>query len=367
MPHVAAREGASSIRIANLTKTYGRTLAVNNISLDIEKGEFLTLLGPSGSGKTTTLMMIAGFAFPTSGDILIGAESIIQQPAHRRNIGVVFQHYSLFPHMTTFENIAFPLKMRKLEPRVIRESVQRILEIVELTRLADRYPRQLSGGQQQRVALARALVFNPPILLMDEPLGALDKKLRESMQLEIKRIQEQFRITTVYVTHDQSEALTMSDRIAVMNNGIIEQVGTPEELYENPVNRFVADFIGKTNILVGTVSRTDDTRSCTVTSEGGLSFMIPAVSGIGEGDQVCVAIRPEKLVFCEGTPDPDTWNCAEGEIEEFIYLGDMHHYQVRISDREVLLIQIPSIPGVSHWKRGRRVKVGWKREDMKLV
>jgi putative spermidine/putrescine transport system ATP-binding protein len=366
MPYESAREGASSIRITNLTKTYGKTLAVDNISLDIEKGEFLTLLGPSGSGKTTTLMMIAGFAFPTSGDIHIENESIIQKPAHRRNIGVVFQHYSLFPHMTTFENIAFPLKMRRLEPLVIRESVQRILEIVELTSLADRYPRQLSGGQQQRVALARALVFNPPILLMDEPLGALDKKLRESMQLEIKRIQEQFRITTVYVTHDQSEALTMSDRIAVMNNGIIEQVGTPEKLYESPVNRFVADFIGKSNILVGTVSRIE-TKTCTILSEGGVSFSISAKRKIGEGDRVCIALRPEKLVFCEGAPDPETWNCVEGEIEEFIYLGDIRHYQVRISEREVLLVQVPSISGVGHWKRGRKVKVGWKLEDMKHV
>ena len=199
---------ASAIHIENLTKKFGPVDAVNNISLEIKKGEFITLLGPSGSGKTTTLMMIAGFVFPTSGDILFGEESIISKLAHKRNIGIVFQNYSLFPHMTAFDNIAFPLKMRKLDSRIIREKVKGVLELVELSELENRYPRQLSGGQQQRVALARALVFSPPILLMDEPLGALDKKLRESMQLEIKRIQERFQITTVYVTHDQSEALT---------------------------------------------------------------------------------------------------------------------------------------------------------------
>jgi spermidine/putrescine ABC transporter ATP-binding subunit len=313
-------------------------------------------------------MMVAGFAFPTAGDIRIGEESIIHKPAHRRNIGVVFQHYSLFPHMTTSENIAFPLKMRRLAGLEIEEKVNRVLEIVELTRLARRYPRQLSGGQQQRVALARALVFNPPILLMDEPLGALDKKLRESMQLEIKRIQEQFRITTVYVTHDQSEALTMSDRIAVMNNGVIEQVGTPEELYENPVNRFVADFIGKSNILVGTIRRIDeDAHTCRVESEGGTPFSIPRNGSMKRGQQVCVALRPEKLVFCEGEPEGPGWNCVDGEVEELIYLGDMRHYQVRVSEEEVLLIQVPSIPGMEIWKRGSRVRLGWKVEDSRLV
>lgn len=357
---------ASSIYISNLTKIYGKIHAVKDISLHIEKGEFLTLLGPSGSGKTTTLMMIVGFTFPTSGDIRIGKESIINKPAHKRNIGVVFQHYSLFPHMTTFENIAFPLRMRRLEPQEIREKVQRILEIVELTRLADRYPKQLSGGQQQRVALARALVFNPPILLMDEPLGALDKKLRESMQLEIKRIQEQFRITTVYVTHDQSEALTMSDRIAVMNNGVIEQLGTPEELYENPINRFVADFIGKSNILIGSVTETD-AKTCQLTTEGGIVLEIPRDNNLKKGAQACIALRPEKLIFYEEEGVPEGWNCVDGEVEEFIYLGDMRHYQVRISEQEVLLIQIPSIPGVETWKRGRKVKLGWKVEDAKLV
>ena len=366
MVNNALVESASSIHISNLTKQYGKINAVNDISLHIEKGEFLTLLGPSGSGKTTTLMMIAGFTFPTHGDICIGKDSIINKPAHKRNIGIVFQHYSLFPHMTTFDNIAFPLRMRKMESLDIERNVQRVLETVELSKLAGRYPKQLSGGQQQRVALARALVFNPPILLMDEPLGALDKKLRESMQLEIKRIQEQFKITTVYVTHDQSEALTMSDRIAVMNNGVIEQLGTPEELYENPINRFVADFIGKSNIIVGTVVESD-TQCCLMKTAGGISLGIPLNRKLKKGAQACIALRPEKLIFCNDNGVPDGWNCIDGEIEEFIYLGDMRHYQVRISEQEVLLIQIPSIPGVEFWKRGKKVRVGWKVGDAKLI
>jgi ABC-type Fe3+/spermidine/putrescine transport system ATPase subunit len=268
--------------------------------------------------------------------------------------------------MTTFENIAYPLKMRRIESSEIQERVRDILEIVELQRLADRYPRQLSGGQQQRVALARALVFNPPILLMDEPLGALDKKLRESMQLEIKRIQEQFRITTVYVTHDQSEALTMSDRIAVMNNGVIEQLGTPEELYDNPANRFVADFIGKSNLLIGSVESIDS-ECYRISTEGGVSFLVPKSRALSVGERMCAALRPEKLVFCEGEQVADDWNCLQGTVEEFIYLGDTRHYQVRISAREILLIQVPSIPGMKTWKRGDSVRLGWKVEDAKLV
>lgn len=308
---------ASNIHIEDLTKQFGSVTAVNNISLDIRKGEFITLLGPSGSGKTTTLMMIAGFVFPSSGDIRMGDESIISTPAHKRNIGIVFQNYSLFPHMTAYENIAFPLKMRKLDSRIVREKVMSILDLVELSELENRYPKQLSGGQQQRVALARALVFSPPILLMDEPLGALDKKLREGMQLEIKRIQEKFQITTVYVTHDQSEALTMSDRIAVMNNGRIEQIGTPEELYENPKSRFVAGFIGKSNFLVGRISGEDE-QSFHLTSEDGVSFNISKKKNIKVGDSITAAIRPEKLIFIEGEEELKGWNVIHGVVEEFI-------------------------------------------------
>jgi ABC-type Fe3+/spermidine/putrescine transport system ATPase subunit len=230
--------------LENLTKIFGNVVAVEEIFLEVKRGEFITLLGPSGSGKTTILMMIAGFQIPTSGKIFIEEEMVIYQPPYKRNIGMVFQSYALFPHMTVFDNIAFPLRMRKVKEKEISKSVMRVLDLVELSEYGTRYPKQLSGGQQQRVALARAYVYNPPVLLMDEPLGALDKKLREQMQLEIKHFHESLGVTVIYVTHDQGEALTMSDRVAVMNKGRIEQVGSPTDLYERPSNKFVADFVG---------------------------------------------------------------------------------------------------------------------------
>ena len=361
---------ASGIRIIDLVKQYGSVTAVDNISLEISQGEFITLLGPSGSGKTTTLMMIAGFAFPTSGDIHVGGKSIISQPVHKRNIGIVFQHYSLFPHMTVFENVAFPLKMRKLNTQTLRQKVEAILNLVELAEMTHRYPRQLSGGQQQRVALARALVFNPPILLMDEPLGALDKKLRESMQLEIMRIQKKLQITTVYVTHDQSEALTMSDRIAVMDHGRILQLGAPEELYENPENRFVADFIGKSNFITGIVAE-HKKNGFLVTSEGGVQFVVPGSLDLQIGDKATFAIRPEKLIFFkdyfEPGQRPGGWNIVAGVVESFIYLGDLRHYEIKLPSGDDFLVQIPSRPGVESWKPGWKIEVCWKHEDSRLV
>ncbi len=361
---------SSSIQIVNLTKTYGGVNAVDDVSLEIDKGEFITLLGPSGSGKTTTLMMIAGFVFPTSGDILIGGHSILAKPAHKRNIGIVFQHYSLFPHMTAFDNVAFPLKMRKMDGQTIRSKVNDLLGLVELNELGNRYPRQLSGGQQQRVALARALVFDPPMLLMDEPLGALDKKLRESMQLEITRIQEKLQITTVYVTHDQSEALTMSDRIAVMDQGKIIQLGSPEELYEHPASRFVAGFIGKSNFIRGRVIRADG-ELFVIAAESGMEFRAPKQDRLQIGDAVSVAIRPEKVIFFEDYFQPGEkpagWNVLPGVVEEFIYLGDLRHYVIGLPGEASFLVQIPSRPGVPSWKAGRKADVCWKFEDGRFV
>src|SRR4051794_16533896 len=237
------------LRLDRLNKRFGDFVAVDEISLEIAGGEFLTLLGPSGSGKTTTLMMIAGFTEPSSGHIRLGDRPIDALPSYRRGFGMVFQNYALFPHMTAAENIGFPLKMRGVSSNDRARRVAGALEMVRLPDFGARYPNQLSGGQQQRVALARALVYNPPVLLMDEPLGALDKKLREEMQLEIKRIQKELGITAIYVTHDQEEALVMSDRIAVMNHGEIEQVDGPSRIYEHPATRFVADFIGESNII----------------------------------------------------------------------------------------------------------------------
>jgi len=358
----ADTDTASAIQIESLTKKFGNVTAVADVSLEIKEGEFITLLGPSGSGKTTTLMMIAGFLFPTSGDIRIGVESIISKPAHKRNIGIVFQNYSLFPHMTVFDNIAFPLRMRKRDPQDIRERVKGYLELVKLSGFEQRYPKQLSGGQQQRVALARALVFDPPILLMDEPLGALDKNLREAMQLEIKEIQERLQITTIYVTHDQSEALTMSDRIVVMNNGGIEQIGTAEELYENPTNRFVASFIGESNFLDGQVAGIDE-KVTRITLEGGIEFNIPNRDDLGIGETVCTVVRPEKLGFLPGHKKPVGWNTVEGVIEEVIYLGEIRRYKVKIREGHVLSVKISNVgDGESHG-RGTRVKVGWKWTD----
>jgi putative spermidine/putrescine transport system ATP-binding protein len=366
----ASQTQASRIQIVDLTKTYGRVDAVDGVSLEIREGEFITLLGPSGSGKTTTLMMIAGFVYPSSGDIRIGGQSILSRPAHKRNIGIVFQHYSLFPHMTAFENVAFPLKMRKFDAATIRRKVADLLGLVELAELGDRYPRQLSGGQQQRVALARALVFDPPILLMDEPLGALDKKLRESMQLEIMRIQEKLQITTVYVTHDQSEALTMSDRIAVMNQGQIVQLGSPEELYECPGSRFVAGFIGKSNFISGRVAA-DDGQHFTVSAEGGVEFRTLSSERAQIGEPVTVAVRPEKVIFFEDYFQPEEkpagWNVVPGTVQEFIYLGDVRHYVVGLPGGVSFLVQIPSRPGVESWKPGRKADVCWKFEDGRVV
>ena len=288
------------MHLRDLRKSFGSVAAVDHVSLTIERGEFVTLLGPSGSGKTTTLMMIAGFEYPTSGDILIGGESVVSMPPSKRNIGMVFQNYSLFPHMTVFENIAFPLRMRKVQESEIRKKVMKALELVQLHDYPSRYPRQLSGGQQQRIALARALVFDPPILLMDEPLGALDKNLREYMQLEIKSIQRQLKITTIYVTHDQQEALTMSDRIAVMNHGRIEQVGSPEEVYEKPCNRFVAGFVGESNFLKGRIIERVE-KTWLIGTDSHLHIRTPYTDSLKPGMDVYLALRPERVFFLGAT------------------------------------------------------------------
>ncbi|MGY4415648.1 putative spermidine/putrescine transport system ATP-binding protein [Bradyrhizobium sp. LB7.1] len=257
------------VRFSGIQKTYdGEFLVVKNLDLDIRKGEFITLLGPSGSGKTTTLMMLAGFEVPTHGEIYLADRPIKNVPPHKRDIGMVFQNYALFPHLTIAENIAFPLSVRNTNKAETQERVKAALRMIKMETLAQRRPGQLSGGQQQRVALARALVFNPQLVLMDEPLGALDKRLREQMQLEIKQLHETMGITVVYVTHDQSEALTMSDRIAVFNDGIVQQIDRPDALYEHPVNSFVAHFIGENNVLAGTVE-TIEKEYCRVALAGG--------------------------------------------------------------------------------------------------
>lgn len=348
------------LELRALTKRYGSVVAADDVTLDIAPGEFITLLGPSGSGKTTTLMMVAGFVLPTSGQILVNGEDIAFRPPHKRNIGMVFQNYALFPHMTVAENIAFPLKMRKWPGDRIRSAVEEALALVRLSGYGERHPRQLSGGQQQRVALARALVFRPPVLLMDEPLGALDKKLREEMQLEIKHIQQEVGITTIYVTHDQEEALTMSDRIAVMNHGRIAQVGTPTELYERPANAFVADFLGESNFLTGEVAQQG---GWPVLHLGdGLAVRLPDAAP-AEG-RLTIALRPERLIVADGHA---VENRFPATVEEVIYVGESTKLRVRLPNDALLTLKQQNRHDARHWARGDRLEVGWNAADAVVV
>jgi spermidine/putrescine ABC transporter ATP-binding subunit len=351
------------VRLINLTKRFGDVVAAENISLDVEKGEFISLLGPSGSGKTTTLMMIAGFHIPTSGAIFIEDEMVIYKPPYKRNIGMVFQNYALFPHITVFENIAFPLRMRKIRKEELSKHVQKALDLVELSDFGRRYPNQLSGGQQQRVALARSLVYNPPVLLMDEPLGALDKKLRDHMQLEIKHIHQSLGITVIYVTHDQVEALTMSDRIAVMNLGRIEQIGAPIDLYNRPENKFVADFIGETNLIEAKAVEVKDSKIQLVTSKG---LKILASQRLTKSNRdVTVAIRPERIHFIK-SPN-EQLNAYWGLIQETIYLGDTFKYKILVDECELFIVTEKNDSGSNPHSEGERVLIGWQNEDMNLL
>lgn len=353
-----------SLIIDGITKKYGNFVAVDNVNLKVKNGEFLTLLGPSGSGKSTILMMVAGFQTPTSGTILLNGENILFKPSHKRNIGVAFQNYALFPHMTVFDNIAFPLRMRKLSKVDVKERVKSVLDQVELSRFHGRYPKELSGGQQQRVSLARAIVYNPPILLLDEPLGALDKKLRENMQLEIKHLHESIGITMVYVTHDQSEALTMSDRIAVLNSGRIEQLGSPVELYEKPSNKFVADFIGETNLIVDMRAEVSEDGSFKLVSPKGLVINLPHKAAY-DSNKYNVAIRPERIKFLNLPGEHQ--NTFEVDIKEAIYLGDSIKYKVLTDTQDEFTISVTNELGVKKFKRGDRTLIGWHKEDANVV
>jgi putative spermidine/putrescine transport system ATP-binding protein len=353
------------VRFADVQKSYdGETLVVKNLNLDIEKGEFVTMLGPSGSGKTTCLMMLAGFETATHGDIILDGHPINNVAPHKRDIGMVFQNYALFPHMTVAENLAFPLQVRKKNKAETEQRVQRALDMVELGAFGNRRPGQLSGGQQQRVAVARALVFEPKLVLMDEPLGALDKQLREQMQYEIKHIHETLEVTVVYVTHDQSEALTMSNRIAVFNDGIIQQLAPPEELYELPDNAFVAQFIGENNRLVGKVSGFTG-KNCTVQVEGGGAIEALAVNVRSEGEQTTLSLRPER-VFVR----PELGSCPnifDATVQELIYLGDHVRTRVTLLGHDDFIIKIPNSAGHQHLKTGETVKVGWQAEDCRAL
>jgi putative spermidine/putrescine transport system ATP-binding protein len=328
------------VKFIGVEKSYdGHTLAVRDLTLDVAEGEFLTLLGPSGSGKTTTLNMLAGFERPTRGEILLGGRPVDRLPPYQRNIGMVFQNYALFPHMTVGENVAFPLSVRRMPRAGIAERVRRALAMVRLEAFAERRPAQLSGGQQQRIALARALVFEPALVLMDEPLGALDKKLREQMQIEIKLLHERLGVTVVYVTHDQSEALTMSDRIAVFQEGRVVQQGAPDSLYSEPCDAFVAGFIGENNILSGTVEAIANGH-VRVALGSGLQVMATAAGELELGLHILVAVRPESVRLTTGSDGGE--NTCRARVMSRIYLGDHQRLLTEIGNGQTITVKVPA-------------------------
>ena len=350
------------LQIKNLTKVYGSLVSVDNLSLDLEKGEFLSFLGPSGSGKTTTLNMVAGLTDPTEGEILLQGKPITALKPYQRNIGMVFQNYALFPHMTVAKNVAFPLEMRRMSKSETEERVKRALDLVNLAAFGDRLPSQLSGGQQQRVALARAMVFEPPLLLMDEPLGALDKKLREQMQLEIRRLHQRIEATIIYVTHDQDEALTMSDRIGVFRDGRVDQVGTPDELYNKPKTRFVADFIGQTNLLDGKVSSVSG-GSCRVEASS-FDFQVDSAPGVSAGEQVCVSLRPERIKVGDPRAEaPTNCNSVTGVVEETVFFGASRRYLVRIGDTKLAVSQTIQGHDVPNFGISDQIPLHWSPDS----
>jgi spermidine/putrescine ABC transporter ATP-binding subunit len=363
---VAAPAGigtGAEVRLEGLVKHYGDVVAVDDVSVVTGPGAFFTLLGPSGSGKTTTLMMIAGFVQPTRGEVYVDGRRITGLPPQKRDLGVVFQSYAVFPHLTVFQNVAFPLETRRVRRADIRARVGEMLGLVQLGGLEHRLPRHLSGGQQQRVALARALVFRPRVLLMDEPLGALDKKLRSQMELEIKHIQQRLHVTVVYVTHDQEEALTMSDRIAVMHHGRIEQVGTPAELYEAPASRFVADFLGESNFLDGVVVRAESDDRYLVHGPG-FQFRAMGTRRLSADQRVSAVIRPEKLLPEDGLRGD--LNTCKGTVEEIIYAGDVTRYRVSLVGGATLTVKVQNRLASRVYRPGEPMVLTWDPAETRL-
>ncbi len=353
----------SLVTLAGVSKAYGRTVAVNNVSLEVGEGEFVTLLGPSGSGKTTTLMLIAGFERPTGGEILVRGESVVARPPEKRDIGMVFQSYALFPHMTVFENVAFPLRTRRLAGPEVAKRVDEALAAVRMSGLDARYPRQLSGGQQQRIALARALVYRPSLLLMDEPLGALDKKLREEMQSEIKTLQRELGITTLYVTHDQQEALALSDRIAIMNGGDVIQVGSPLVLYERPATDFVAGFLGDVNLVEG-IAAEAARGLLRVQIADGPEVVTHGGPPLAPGKRVRLTIRPERLEL--GTTEQAGPNAWRGRIREVVFHGELVRYGVEVPSGVVLRVTRPFRGPDTLFARGEEIWLTSRPEDWRI-
>ena len=354
------------VRFVDIQKSYdGDSLVVKNLNLDVGEGEFLTMLGPSGSGKTTCLMMLAGFEPATHGEIYLKDQPINKVPPHKRGIGMVFQNYALFPHMTVAENLSFPLEVRNMDKSEREQRVKRALDMVQLGAFGDRRPAQLSGGQQQRVAVARSLVFDPDLVLMDEPLGALDKNLREQMQYEIKHIHENLGLTVVYVTHDQSEALTMSNRIAVFDDGIIQQCAPPEVLYESPENAFCANFIGENNRLLGSVVE-DQGENVKVEIDDDAGFVIAKKVNVGGiGSRTTLSLRPERVTV--NPTDGLLENVFSAKAEELIYLGDHIRTRFTVCGHDDFIVKIPNSAIHARLSEGDTVDIGWNAEDCRAL
>ena len=362
----AAAADTAFVEFDQVQKSYdGVSLVVKNLNLNIGKGEFLTMLGPSGSGKTTCLMMLAGFETATHGEIRLAGRNINLVPPHKRGIGMVFQNYALFPHMTVGENLAFPLEVRGMGKSERDDKIRRALDMVQMGKFANRRPAQLSGGQQQRIALARALVFDPELVLMDEPLGALDKQLREHMQFEIKALHDRLGITVVYVTHDQGEALTMSDRVAVFNDGVIQQLDAPDELYERPKNSFVAQFIGENNKLPGTIEQLDGAKALVRLSTGEL-IDATAVNIREKGQQTLVSIRPERVEF---KPEmmPAGAHTIGAEVREVIYMGDILRARLKVAGSDDFVMKMRNTLGQTKLSPGQKINVGWHPQDARAL
>ena len=354
------------VEFQRVQKSYdGENLVVKDLNLSMPKGEFLTMLGPSGSGKTTCLMMLAGFETATHGEILLDGKPINNIPPHKRGIGMVFQNYALFPHMTVAENLAFPLEVRKLGKSEREEKVRRALDMVQMGAFGGRRPAQLSGGQQQRIALARALVFEPELVLMDEPLGALDKQLREHMQFEITRLAHDLGITTVYVTHDQTEALTMSDRVAVFDDGRIQQLAPPDQLYEEPENSFVAQFIGENNTLTGTVTSIKGDE-CVVSLDNGEEIDAKPINVTQVGDKTKVSIRPERVEFNKDRLHADA-HTIKAEVKEFIYMGDIFRFRLSVAGNDDFIVKTRNAPDAVKLTPGETIDIGWLAQDCRAL
>ena len=356
---------SSAIELRDIVKQWGEVRALDRVSMQIRDGELFSMLGPSGCGKTTSLRLIAGFELPTSGDVLLQGQPMGATPPYKRNVNTVFQSYALFPHMSVAENLAFPLEVRKMGQAEREAKVKRALDMVQMGAFANRRPAQLSGGQQQRIALARALVFEPELVLMDEPLGALDKQLREHMQFEITHLAHNLGITVVYVTHDQTEALTMSDRVAVFNDGVIQQLAPPDELYEAPLNSFVARFIGENNTMTGVVTALDGGR-CVVRLDSGDEIDAKPVNVSRVGERTKVSIRPERVEVNKARLRPGA-HTLRARVEEFIYMGDMFRTRLSVAGNPNFIMKTRNAPDQIRLQPGETIEIGWLPEDCRAL